>query len=300
VGLRTAPGKSQIARDGRLGAAIATIEQRFGHGAIQQVGATAAADIPAIPTGLRQLDCIIGVGGLPRGRIVEFLGGESAGVSTLLLHAIAGAQASGGVAALIDADLAFNPEYARGIGVALGSLFIARPDDGAMALEIVDALVRSTAFDVIAVDAVPALEPHDETDAGGGASRAARQARLLSEALRRLAAVVDRSRTVLLFGNRTLGRARNDGADDAAGGRALRFYASVRVQLTRREPIRGPLGVVGGRVDATTVKNKLAPPLRTASLELVYGKGFVEPSGAVSPPSQRLVFEGRPLGTGCP
>src|ERR1700694_5830060 len=159
---RGAARVDQVRRDRHVSAAIASIEEKFGHGAIQQLGATATSDVQVIPVGLAELDRIVGVGGLPRGRIVEVLGPESAGVSTLLLHAVEAAQRRGGVAALIDVDMGFDPEYARRIGIDLNSLFIARPDDGAMALEIVDALVRSTAFDIVAVDSVPALEPHDK------------------------------------------------------------------------------------------------------------------------------------------
>jgi recombination protein RecA len=153
---------SQAKRNGRVAAALAKIEAQFGHGTIQRVGASATADVQVIPTGLAEFDSILGVGGLPRGRVVEVLGAESSGVSTLLLHAVAAAQRCGGLAALIDADMGFDPEYARRIGVDLDALFIARPDDSAMALEIVDALVRSTAFDLVTIDSVPALGPPEQ------------------------------------------------------------------------------------------------------------------------------------------
>jgi recombination protein RecA len=178
------------------------------------------------------------------------------------------------LAALVDADLSFDPEYARRIGLDLDSLFIARPDDGAMALEIVDALVRSGAFDLVAVDSVPALEPPQESNAEVSTSRAARQGRLLSEALRRLAAGIDRTRTVVVFGNRTSAPGADSLPAEAPGGRALRFYASVRVELRRGELIRESIGVVGRRVEVIAVKNKLAPPLRTGTLRLVFGEGF--------------------------
>ena len=188
---RGAARVDQVRRDRHVAAAIASIEGKFGHGAIHRLGTRATSDVQVIPIGLAELDRIVGVGGLPRGRIVEVLGHESAGVSTLLLHAVAAAQSRGGIAALIDVDRGFDPEYARRIGIDLSSLFIAQPDDGAMALEIVDALVRSTAFDLVAVDSVAALEPPDQTDTDAISSRGARQGRLLSEALRRLAAGVD-------------------------------------------------------------------------------------------------------------
>jgi recombination protein RecA len=221
----------QVNRKRHVAAAIARIEEKFGHGSIQRLGATATSDVQVIPLGLTELDRIIGVGGLPRGRVVEICGPESAGVSTLLLHAVEAAQRRGGVAALIDVDMAFDPEYVRRIGIDLNSLFIARPDDGAMALEIVDALVRSIAFDIVAVDSVPALEPPVQKDSDASASRGARQGRLLSEALRRLAAGVDRTRTVLLCGNRTTPAAAGDLTEQTSGGRALPFYASVRIGL---------------------------------------------------------------------
>ena len=265
-----------------VAAAIASIEEKFGLGAIQRLGASARPDVQVIPFGLADLDRIIGVGGLPRGRIVEVFGAESAGVSTLLLHAVAAAQRQGGVAALIDADMGFDPEYARRIGIDLDSLFIARPDDGAMALEIVDALVRSTAFDIVAVDSVPALEPPEQPDAEARSSRGARQGRLLSEALRRLAAGVDRTRTVLLFGNHTTAVLDDQSAENTSGGRALPFYASVRIGLKQRGLIRETLSIVGAQVEATTVKNKVAPPLRMAILELIFGNGFVDQPRRIS------------------
>jgi recombination protein RecA len=246
----------QLKRKRDVAAAIARIEKKFGHGSIQRLGATATSDVQVIPIGLTELDRIIGVGGLPRGRVVEVLGPESAGVSTLLLHAVEAAQRHGGVAALIDVDMAFDPEYARRIGIDLNSLFIARPDDGAMALEIVDALVRSTAFDIVAVDSVPALEPPEQKDTDASASRGARQGRLLSEALRRLAAGVDRTRTVLLFGNRTTPGAEGDLTEHTSGGRALPFYASVRIGLKRNELIHEMFGIVGAHVEATTIRTK--------------------------------------------
>jgi recombination protein RecA len=225
------------------------------------------------------------VGGWPRGRICEVFGRESIGVTTLLLQSLAEAQRRGGIVAFVDVDHAFVPEYARRIGCRVEEIFIAQPDDGPMALEIVDALVRSGAFDVVMLDSVPGLyAPRRDDQATNGAGDALARARLLSEAMRRLAANIDRTRTVVLFGNRLADQHMDEDDARTPGGRALRFYSSLRVSLQRGSLVQGATGTAGATIKVTTAKNKVAPPLRMAELTLVYGQGFVDV--AEIPPSQ--------------
>jgi recombination protein RecA len=261
---------------GEVARAVAGIERKFGIGALQRLGAVTKAGADVVPTGMTKLDRAIGIGGWPRGRICEVFGPESVGVTTLLVHSLAAAQQRGGVVALIDVDHAFVPEYARRLGCTVEEVYIAQPEDGPMALEIVDALVRSGAFDAIALDSVPGLyPPARDNDGSDERASALERARLLSEAMRRLAANIDRTRTVVLFGNRKTENLPDvtDGA--TPGGRALRFYSSVRLGMQRGNLVKGTFGNVGTTVKLTTVKNKVAPPLRECELRLVYGQGFV-------------------------
>ena len=206
----------------------------------------------------------------------EVFGPESVGVTTLLLQVLGATQQRGGIVALIDVDHAFVPDYARRLGCAVGDIYIAQPDDGPMALEIVDALVRSGAFDAIVLDSVPGLYPPAADDAGSdGRESALQRARLLSEAMRRLAANIDRTRTVVLFGNRKTENSSGDAEAATPGGRALRFYSSVRLGMQRGHLVQDAFGAVGTTVRLTAVKNKVAPPLRECELQLVYGQGFI-------------------------
>ena len=242
--------------------ALAGVERKFGVGALQRLGDVVQPVADVLPTGMSALDRAIGIGGWPRGRVCEVFGPESVGVTTLLLQVLAAAQQRGGIVALIDVDHAFVPEYARRLGCTVGEIVIAQPDDGPMALEIVDALVRSGAFDAVALDSVPGLYPPAADRAGSdGRESALQRARLLSEAMRRLAANIDRTRTVVLFGNRRIEKAPDD---TTPGGRALRFYSSVRLGMQRGHLKNDSFGAVGTTVKLTAVKNKVAPPLTSA------------------------------------
>ena len=267
-------------RASNVARALAGIEQKFGVGALQRLGDVAKPTSDVLGTGLADLDRLTGIGGWPRGRICEVFGPESVGVTTLLLQTLAAAQRHRGIVAFVDVDRAFVPEYARRLGCAVEDIFIAQPDDGPMALEIVDALVRSGAFDAIVLDSVPALySPVRDQEAADTRNESLERARLLSDAMRRLAANIDRTRTVVLFGNRRTERADSHVEDGATpGGRALRFYSSLRLGLERRDVVQGALGATGTAVKLITVKNKVAPPLRSCEIRLVYGHGFASQS----------------------
>ena len=275
--------RSTTRRQDGVARALTGIERKFGVGALRRLGDVAEPVADVLPTGMPDLDWAIGIGGWPRGRICEVFGPESVGVTTLLLQVLAAAQQRGGIVALIDVDHAFVPEYARRLGCAVEEIYVAQPDDGPMALEIVDALVRSGAFDAVALDSVPGLYPPAVDNEGSdGRQSALERARLLSEAMRRLAANIDRTRTVVLFGNRRAENSPDDREGATPGGRALRFYSSVRLGMQRGHLVKDCLGAVGTSVKLTAVKNKVAPPLRECELRLVYGQGF-----CVDVPKQR-------------
>jgi recombination protein RecA len=276
---------SRTSQNRGLAKAVAGIEKKFGVGALQRLGDLPRTSIDALPTGIDELDRVLGIGGWPRGRICEIFGSEGVGVTTLLLHSVAAAQQRGGIVAFVDVDHAFVPEYARRIGCIVEEIFIAQPDDGPMALEIVDALVRSGAFDLVVLDSVPGLySASRDNQVSDGAGEALARARLLSEAMRRLAANIDRTRTVVLFGNRLVSQSAEDDDPRTPGGRALRFYSSIRLALQRGLLVEDALGVAGITITVTTAKNKVAPPLRKAELRLVYGQGFAEAMDV--PPNQ--------------
>ena len=296
-------------REAALDTALAKIDKQFGKGSVMRMGESTTMDISAISTGALSLDVALGIGGLPRGRVTEIYGPESSGKSTLAMHVVAEAQRNGGTCAYIDAEHAMDPVYARAIGVDIDQLLISQPDTGEQALEIADTLINSSAIDVIVIDSVAALTPRAEIEGDMGDSHVGLQARLMGQALRKITASLHRTGTIAIFINQlrekigvTFGS-----PETTPGGRALKFYSSVRLDIRRKEAVKEATDVVGNKTLVKVVKNKVAPPFREAWFDIMYGEGIsreatlldmAEEAGIVDKSGAWYSYEGEHIGQG--
>jgi recombination protein RecA len=307
-GSKTAPDRAGD-KDKALEAALLQIERQFGKGSIMRLGEESRVPVEIIPTGSIALDVALGIGGLPRGRIVEIYGPESSGKTTVALHAIANAQKQGGIAAFIDAEHALDPEYAQRLGVDTEALLVSQPDTGEQALEIMDMLIRSGAIDIVVVDSVAALVPKAEIEGEMGDSHVGLQARLMSQALRKITGAVSNTKTTAVFINQLREKVgvMFGSPETTTGGKALKFYASVRLDIRRIETLKDGTEAVGNRTRIKVVKNKMSPPFKTAEFDILYGIGISKEGslidlgveqGVVRKAGAWYTYEGDQLGQG--